>query len=291
MNDLQRTIDAAWEIARDALRPRPRRRPCARPWRTSSTSSTRGACASPRKQDGEWIVHQWVKKAVLLSFRLDRQCTDRSRGAGARRSASTTRCRRNSRSTTTPHSRAAGVRVVPPAVARRGAFIAKQRRADAVVRQHRRLRRRGHDGRHVGDGRLVRADRPQRPPVGRRRHRRRAGAAAGESDDHRGQLLHRRALRGRRGRDRRGELGARHGRVHRPEHEDLRSRDRRGQLRPRAVRVGRRRRQPAVGHRRLPALLRGDRQAGRRERRARRRASTSCCARDADVGSAQVARG
>ena len=36
-------------------------------------------------------------------------------------------------------------------------------------------------------------------------------------------------------------------------------------LRPRAGRLGRRRRQPAVGRRRLPALLRGHRQAGRRE--------------------------
>ena len=28
-------------------------------------------CASPKKSDGEWIVHQWLKKAVLLSFRLN----------------------------------------------------------------------------------------------------------------------------------------------------------------------------------------------------------------------------
>ena len=36
---------------------------------------------------------------------------------------------------------------------------------------------RGTDGRHVGDGRVVRPDRSQRAPVRRRRHRRRARAA------------------------------------------------------------------------------------------------------------------
>ncbi len=98
----------------------------------------------------------------------------------------------------------------------------KERGADAVLCQHRRARRRRHDGRHVGDRRLVRADRPQRAPVGRRRHRRRARAASGQSDDHRGQLLHRRAFRGRRRRDRRGELGAVDGRVPVAVDEDLR---------------------------------------------------------------------
>ncbi len=103
--------------------------------------------------------------------------------------------------------RATGVRVVPPAVARRGSFIAQERGADALLREHRRLRRRRHHGRHLGHRRLLRADRQERAPVGRRRHRRRARAAAGQPDHHRGQLLHRRALRGGRRRDRRGELG------------------------------------------------------------------------------------
>ena len=37
-----------------------------------------------------------------------------------------------------------------------------ERRADAVLRQSRRLCRRRHDGRHLGDGRLLRADRQER---------------------------------------------------------------------------------------------------------------------------------
>ena len=49
-----------------------------------------------------------------------------------------------------------------------------------------------------------------------------------------------------------------------PEHQDLRPRDRPGQLRPRPVRLGRRQRQPAFGRRQPQPLLRGHRQARRR---------------------------
>ncbi len=94
----------------------------------------------------------------------------------------------------------------------------EERHPDALVREHRRLCRRGHDGRHLGHRRQLRADRQERASFRRRRHRRRARTAAGQSDHHRGQLLHRRPLGGRRRRDRRGELGAFDGRLHRPEH-------------------------------------------------------------------------
>ena len=146
------------------------------------------------------------------------QRADRARAAGGavpvlRQGADQVRA-----ATTSRRSRAAGVRVVPPAVARRGAYIAPN-----VVLMPSYV----NIGAYVDEGTmvdtwatvgLVRADRPQRAPFGRRRHRRRAGAAAGQPHHHRGQLLHRRALGGRRRRDRRGELGAGHGRVHRPEH-------------------------------------------------------------------------
>ena len=168
--------------------------------------------AARRREDRRRMDHAPVDQeggAAVVPARRQRADAVAAGAGSARRSRSTTRCRPSSPASTTPTFAAAGVRVVPPAVARRGAYIAPQRRADAVVRQHRRLRRRGHDGRHLGDRRLVRADRQERAPVGRRRHRRRAGAAAGQPDDHRGQLLHRRALGGGRRRDRRGELGAR----------------------------------------------------------------------------------
>ncbi|WP_119154212.1 2,3,4,5-tetrahydropyridine-2,6-dicarboxylate N-succinyltransferase [Caldimonas tepidiphila] len=73
-----------------------------------------------REGVGQWTVHQWIKKAVLLSFRLndnapmgggDLQFFDKvpSKFAGMDADA----------------LRATGVRVVPPAVARRGSFQAK----------------------------------------------------------------------------------------------------------------------------------------------------------------------
>ena len=81
--------------------------------------------------------------------------------------------------------------------------------SDAFVREHRRLRRHRHDGRHVGHGGLLRPDRQTRPPLGRRGHRRRARTRAGRARDHRGQLLHRLALHSGRGCARLPRSGAR----------------------------------------------------------------------------------
>ncbi len=73
-----------------------------------------------RKGVGEWTVNQWVKKAVLLSFRLadnapmhagDLAFFDKVPVKFAGQSEA--------------EMRASGVRVVPPAVARRGSFLAK----------------------------------------------------------------------------------------------------------------------------------------------------------------------
>ena len=74
-----------------------------------------------RQGVGQWTVNQWVKKAVLLSFRLN----DNQRACAPATWASSTRCRPSSRTSTKPQMRATGVRVVPPAVARRGSYIAK----------------------------------------------------------------------------------------------------------------------------------------------------------------------
>src|SRR5436305_14688884 len=69
MNDLQQTIDAAWERRTELSA-------------NTATSEIRGAVDHviaeldagrlrvAEKQAGIWITHQWVKKAVLLSFRL-----------------------------------------------------------------------------------------------------------------------------------------------------------------------------------------------------------------------------
>ena len=72
------------------------------------------------KIDGQWITHQWLKKAVLLSFRLN---DNRSMHAGDL--AFYDKVEPKFSHLDEAHMRDTGVRVVPPAVARRGSFIAK----------------------------------------------------------------------------------------------------------------------------------------------------------------------
>ena len=127
----------------------------------------RGEARVAEVVDDEVVVHEWVKQAILLWFRFTR-CRSSRWG----RSSTSTR----SRSSTATRGRRAGR---ARRAARFGAYLAPTVVTDAELREHRRVRRRGHDGRHVGDRRLVRADRQAGPPLGWRRHRRRARAAAG----------------------------------------------------------------------------------------------------------------
>ncbi len=118
---LARVIDAAWE-ARDTLS-------------TATTGEVRDvveaaidlldrgeARVATKSADGSWQVHQWLKKAVLLSFRLNAngaisgtpgggnwwdKVPSKFEGWGEK------------------EFREAGFRAVPPCAVRRGAFIAK----------------------------------------------------------------------------------------------------------------------------------------------------------------------
>src|SRR3954447_13700413 len=72
------------------------------------------------KQGGEWVVHQWVKKAVLLSFRL----RDNEIMQGGYTHYFDKVDSKFARFTQADFA-AGGYRVVPPAAARHGAFIAK----------------------------------------------------------------------------------------------------------------------------------------------------------------------
>jgi 2,3,4,5-tetrahydropyridine-2-carboxylate N-succinyltransferase len=73
-----------------------------------------------REGVGQWTVHQWIKKAVLLSFRLKDNVIMKA-GELAFFDKVPTKFAH-----LTPEEMAAtGVRVVPPAVARRGSFIAR----------------------------------------------------------------------------------------------------------------------------------------------------------------------
>jgi 2,3,4,5-tetrahydropyridine-2-carboxylate N-succinyltransferase len=69
------------------------------------------------KVNGEWITHQWLKKAVLLSFRLQ---DNRVIQAGELRYYDKVASK-----FTGFDFAGAGFRVVPPAMARRGAYIAR----------------------------------------------------------------------------------------------------------------------------------------------------------------------
>ena len=86
-------------------------------------ASTAGVFASPRRSGGAWQVHQWLKKAVLLSFRLTDMKRDRRRAR--RRRAGGTRCDSKFAGWDEAKFREAGFRAVPGAVVRRSAFIAK----------------------------------------------------------------------------------------------------------------------------------------------------------------------
>lgn len=118
---LARVIDAAWE-GRDTLS-------------TSTTGEVRDAVdaaislldsgearVATKEADGSWTVHQWLKKAVLLSFRLNAngvingvpgggnwwdKVPSKFEGWGAK------------------EFQDAGFRAVPPSAVRRGAYVAK----------------------------------------------------------------------------------------------------------------------------------------------------------------------
>jgi 2,3,4,5-tetrahydropyridine-2-carboxylate N-succinyltransferase len=125
MNDLQRTIDAGWET-RATLSPE------------TASAALRDAVARvideldagrvrvAEKLNGEWTVRQWVKKAVLLSFRIADNVS--MRVEPAEDSAPALAFYDKVPTKFALHDDAAfaasGVRVVPPAVARRGAYVA-----------------------------------------------------------------------------------------------------------------------------------------------------------------------
>ena len=73
-----------------------------------------------RQGVGRWTVNQWVKKAVLLSFRLNDNKVMSAGDLGFFDKVQTKFANLNE-----AQMRATGVRVVPPAVARRGSYIAK----------------------------------------------------------------------------------------------------------------------------------------------------------------------
>jgi 2,3,4,5-tetrahydropyridine-2-carboxylate N-succinyltransferase len=100
-----------------------------------------GAERVAEKRDGQWVVNEWLKKAVLLSFRIN---DNRPVAAGYTNFYDKVALKYSSYDA--DRFRADGVRVVPPAVVRRGAFVAK----NAVL-----MPSYVNIGAHVGEGTMV----------------------------------------------------------------------------------------------------------------------------------------
>ncbi len=119
MTELQSIVEQAWE-GRAELKPG------SAPARVGEAVShvlaglDAGTLRVAEKTGGEWLVHQWIKKAVLLSFRLE----DNVPLPGA-----ATQYYDKVPSKFAHYSREdfarGGFRVVPPAMARRGCYIAR----------------------------------------------------------------------------------------------------------------------------------------------------------------------
>ena len=116
----QATIDAAWED-RAKLSPGSAPKDVLDAVEETISQLNNGSLrVASRESVGVWTVHQWIKKAVLLSFRLHDNELMRAGDLGFFDKVKTKFSHLSE-----SEMRATGVRVVPPAVARRGSFIAK----------------------------------------------------------------------------------------------------------------------------------------------------------------------
>ena len=79
-----------------------------------------GSLRVAQKDSGSWVVNQWIKKAVLLSFRLENNVPVEGGGMQFYDKVPT-----KFANYTADDFAKGGFRVVPPAVARRGSFIGK----------------------------------------------------------------------------------------------------------------------------------------------------------------------
>ena len=118
--ELQTLIDQAWD-ARASLNPgsaEPKLRDAVE--QTIADLNKGRIRVAERRGVGDWQVNQWVKKAVLLSFRLNDNKPIHAGELGFYDKVPTKFSHLDE-----AQLRETGVRVVPPAVARRGSFIAR----------------------------------------------------------------------------------------------------------------------------------------------------------------------
>ena len=119
MEKQQKVIDEAWET-RTSLTPSNAPSALREAVEHAIAGLDSGTLRVAEKSAGQWITHQWLKKAVLLSFRLeDNRVIE---GGGTRYYD---KVAGKFSSLDEKAFAAGGYRVVPPAMARRGAFIAR----------------------------------------------------------------------------------------------------------------------------------------------------------------------
>ena len=117
---LQALIDQAWED-RASLSPKSAPADIREAVATVIGQLDAGTLRVAEKRGKDWIVNQWVKKAVLLSFRLEDNAPMAAGGFAQFYDKVPTKFAGWS----ADDFAKGGFRVVPPAVARRGSFIAK----------------------------------------------------------------------------------------------------------------------------------------------------------------------
>ena len=119
-HNLQATIDAAWDNRANLSASAAPKEVLDAVEQALDLLNSGKLRVATRESVGQWTVHQWLKKAVLLSFRLKDNELMRAGELGFYDKVPTKFANLSEQ-----EMRASGVRVVPPAVARRGSFIAK----------------------------------------------------------------------------------------------------------------------------------------------------------------------
>ncbi len=119
MNSLQQTIEQAWD-RRTELSPGSAPAEVRAAIDQVIDGLNRGSLRVAEKLGGNWTTHQWIKKAVLLSFRLEDNVQISAGGLQFYDKVPT-----KFANWSAADFAAGGFRVVPPAVARRGCFISR----------------------------------------------------------------------------------------------------------------------------------------------------------------------
>jgi 2,3,4,5-tetrahydropyridine-2-carboxylate N-succinyltransferase len=115
---LQTTIDLAWE-SRTQISPASSPK-VLEAVEASVSELNAGRLRVAEKVDGQWVTHQWLKKAVLLYFRLH----DNKLMKGGEVAQFFDKVPLKFSHLSEAELRESGVRVVPPAVARHGCYVA-----------------------------------------------------------------------------------------------------------------------------------------------------------------------